>query len=125
MKAGVVILGHGSRAAVGEANQVVFQISDMIRERVGHDLVETAIMNRMSGLQTIEEAVDKLVNRGISQITIAPMFFANGMHIQQDIPEEINLLRCKHPGVVITMARHIGADPRIADILLEKIREVQ
>ncbi|MDR3565048.1 MAG: CbiX/SirB N-terminal domain-containing protein [Negativicutes bacterium] len=125
MKPGIVILGHGSRAAVGEANQVVFQISDMIRERVGHDLVETAIMNRKSGLQTIEEAVDKLVSRGISQITIVPMFFANGMHIQQDIPEEISELRCKHPGIVISMARHIGADPRIADILLERIREVQ
>ncbi|MDR3589136.1 MAG: CbiX/SirB N-terminal domain-containing protein [Negativicutes bacterium] len=125
MKAGVVILGHGSRAAVGEANQVVFQISEMIRQRVGHDLVETAIMNRMSGLQTIEEAVEKLISRGISNITVVPMFFANGMHIQQDIPEEIGQLRCKHPGIVITMARHIGADPRIADILLERIREVQ
>jgi sirohydrochlorin ferrochelatase len=125
MKPGVVILGHGSRASVGEANQVVFQISDMIRERVGHDLVETAIMNRMSGLQTIEAAVEKLVGRGVSQITIVPLFFANGMHIQQDIPEEINQLRHKYPGVVIAMARHIGADPRIADILLERIREVQ
>jgi len=125
MKAGVVILGHGSRASVGEANQVVFQITEMIRERVGHGLVETAIMNRMSGLQTIEDAVEKLVGRGVLQITIAPMFFANGMHIQQDIPEEITLLRQKYPGVIIEMARHIGADPRIADILLERIREVQ
>lgn len=125
MKPGIIILGHGSRSAVGEANQVVFQISDMIKERVGHDQVETAIMNRMSGLQTIEEAVEKLVKKGISQITIAPMFFANGMHIQHDIPEEINELRKKYPGVVIDMAGHIGPDPRIADILLERIREVQ
>jgi sirohydrochlorin ferrochelatase len=125
MKLGIVVLGHGSRAAVGEANQVVFQITDIIKQRVGHDLVETAIMNRLSELQSIEEAVINLVAKGAGRVTIVPMFFANGMHIQHDIPEEIKALRDKFPGVGIDMAGHIGADPRIADILLERIREVQ
>lgn len=124
MKQGIVVLGHGSRASVGEANQVVFQISDIIRAKVGHDLVETAIMNRKSELQTIEDAVAKLVGRGASRIVIVPMFFANGMHIQYDIPEEIAALEGRYPGITIAMAGHIGADPRIADILLERIREV-
>jgi sirohydrochlorin ferrochelatase len=125
MKPGVIILGHGSRASVGEANQVVFAISDIIRGKIGHDLVETAIMNRQSGLQGIEEAVAKLVDKGVNKITIAPMFLANGMHIQQDIPEEISLLQDKYPSVTITMAGHMGPDPRIADILIERIREVE
>lgn len=125
MKLGIVVLGHGSRASVGEANQVVFQVSNMIRERAGEALVETAIMNRMSGLQTIEEAVTKLINQGADRITVVPMFFANGMHIQQDIPEEITELRKQYPAVPITMAGHIGADSRIADILMERVREVQ
>ena len=124
MKQGIVVLGHGSRASVGEANQVVFQISGIIKEKVGHDLVETAIMNRKSELQTIEEAVRKLVARGADRIVVVPMFFANGMHIQHDIPEEIDSLASEFPGVSIAMAAHIGADPRIADILVERIREV-
>jgi sirohydrochlorin ferrochelatase len=123
MKPGIVVLGHGSRAAVGEANRVVFQISDIIKDRVGHELVETAIMNRQSGLQTLEEAVKKLVAKGVGRITIVPMFFANGMHIQHDIPEEISELRKAFPEVPISMARHIGPDPRIADILLDRINE--
>jgi len=125
MKAGIVVLGHGSRASVSEANKVVFQVSALIEERVGHDLVETAIMNRDSGLQTIDEAVRKLAARGVTKITVVPMFLANGVHIQQDIPEELAELRREIPGVVIDLAGHIGADPRIADILLERIREVQ
>jgi sirohydrochlorin ferrochelatase len=125
VKPGIVVLGHGSRACVGEANQVVFQISEMIKDRVGHDAVETAIMNRDSGLQSIDEAVKKLVKKGVDRITIVPMFLANGVHIQQDIPEEINQLRQEYPGVAIEMAGHIGPDPRIADILIERIREVQ
>ena len=46
MNTGIVVLGHGSRAAVGEANQVTFKIDDMIRNKVGHDLVETVPYRR-------------------------------------------------------------------------------
>ncbi|MPN60630.1 hypothetical protein SDC9_208359 [bioreactor metagenome] len=80
-------------------------------------------MNRESGLAGIDEAVDKLIASGATQIIIAPMFLANGVHIQSDIPEEIDVLEKKHPGVSIKMAAHIGPDPRIADILVERIRE--
>ncbi len=125
MKQGIVVLGHGSRASVGEANQVVFQISDIIKQRLGHDLVETAIMNRKSELATIEDAVASLVARGAGRIVVVPMFFANGFHIQHDIPEEISALAFRFPGVTITMAPHLGPDPRIADILLDRIREVE
>jgi len=125
MKKGIVVLGHGSRASVGEANRVVFQISDIIKKRLGHDLVATAIMNRKSELPTIEDAVAGLVARGAGRIVVVPMFFANGMHIQYDIPEELAALADRFPGVTIAMAAHIGPDPRIADILLDRIREVE
>ncbi|SDF07802.1 sirohydrochlorin chelatase [Sporolituus thermophilus] len=124
MNAGIVVLGHGSRASVGEANQVVFQVTDMVKARVGHDLVETAIMNRKSGLQDLSGAVKKLVSRGARRVIIVPMFFANGMHIQSDIPEEIEALKQEFPDITIIMTPHIGADSRIADILMERVQEV-
>lgn len=125
MKQGIVVLGHGSRKSVGRANQVVFEISAMIKAKVGHDLVETAIMNRMSALPTIEDAVKRLAAKGADHIVIIPMFFADGMHIRHDIPAEIAGLKAALPGVAITMAGHIGPDPRIADILLERVQEVE
>lgn len=125
MNQGIIVLGHGSRASVGEANRVVFQITDIIRERVGHDLVETAIMNSKSELATIGDAVASLAARGVERIVIVPLFFANGMHIQYDIPEEITVLANRFPDVTVAMAPPIGPDPRIADILLDRIREVE
>ena len=124
MNTGIVVLGHGSRASLGDANQVMFQVAEQVKVKAGHDLVETAIMNRMSKSQCLEEAVEKLIARGAATITVAPMFFANGMHVQSDIPEEIAAIQAKHPGVVIKIANHIGADSRIADILLDRVREV-
>jgi sirohydrochlorin ferrochelatase len=124
MSLGIVILGHGSRAAVGEANNVVFQVADLVRLQRVDDMVETAIMNRDSGLQTIEAAVESLIIRGAKKVIIAPLFFANGMHIRSDIPAEISALQAKHPEVIITMASPIGADKRLADILVERIEAV-
>lgn len=123
MKKGIVVLGHGSRANMSEANQVVFQIADMVKEKVDHDLVEAAIINRMSKMQTLTEAVERLISRGAESVTVAPMFFANGTHIQGDIPEEIGIIQDRYPGVPIHLAQHIGADTRIADILVERARE--
>ena len=123
MKKGIVVLGHGSRANMSEANQVVFQIADMVKEKVDHDLVEAAIINRMSKMQTLTEAVERLISRGAESVTVAPMFFANGTHIQSDIPEEIGTIQARYPGVPIRLAQHIGADTRIADILVERARE--
>ncbi len=123
MKQGIVVLGHGSRASVGEANQVVFRISDIIKERLGHDLVAPAIMNPKSELAGLEEAVAALVARGAGRIVIVPMFLANGLHIQHDIPAKLAALAGRFPGVAIALAAHIGPDPRIADILLDRIRE--
>ena len=124
MSLGIVILGHGSRATVGEANKIAFQVADLVKLQRANDLVETAIMNRDSGLQSIDEAVDKLVLAGARQVIIAPMFLANGMHIRSDIPTEISEIQAKYPQIVIKMATHIGADQRIADILVERIEAV-
>lgn len=123
MSLGIVVLGHGSRASVAEANKVAFEVASMIKTKSGEKLVETAIMNRESGLAGIDEAVDKLIASGATSIIIAPLFLANGVHIQFDIPEEIAALEKKHPGISIKMAKHIGADSRLADILWERIQE--
>lgn len=123
MSLGIVVLGHGSRASVAEANKVAFEVASMVKTRSGKQLVETAIMNRESGLAGIEDAVGKLVASGATKIIIAPLFLANGVHIQFDIPEEIATLGKKYPGISIAMAGHIGPDPRLADILWERIQE--
>ena len=124
MKQGIIVLGHGSHASIGEPNQVIFQITDIIKSRIGHDLIETAILYPQSGLQSIDEAVKILADKGAERIIIAPMFFINGAHVSNSIPEKIAKLRVNYPQINIAMAAHIGADPRIAEILLDRIMAV-
>lgn len=123
MKTGLVVLGHGSRASVGAANQVVFALADIIKARLGLELVETAIMNAKSGLPGIAAATQKLVAHGADNIIVAPVFLTNGMHMRCDVPEEIAALSRRYPHVAIKLAAPIGADPRVAEVVIERIRE--
>jgi len=124
MKTGLVVLGHGSRVAVDEANQVLLSLAAMVKERTGFDLLETAFMNPKSQRQNLAEAVGKIVRGGAKRIIVAPVFLSNGLHMQKDIPAEIAELKEKYQ-VEISLAAHLGPDPRIADVVVERIKEAE
>jgi len=125
MKTGYIILAHGSNAAVGEANEIAFQIAAILRQKTDNALIETAIMNRASGLPGLKDGVERLIAVGVDKLIIAPLFLAGGTHIREGIPQEIAQLQAQHPQVPIRLAEPLGADPRLADILLDRIRGVQ
>jgi len=118
---GVVVLGHGSRREVGEANHTLMELAGMIRQEMALDLMETAFMNEKSGLQGLGPAVDRLVTAGATRVIVCPVFLSAGMHMQKDIPAGIAQAREKYPDLSITLTGHIGADRRLVPILVEKI----
>ena len=121
MSTGVLVLGHGSRREVGEANQTVVQIAEKLREAMDLQLMEVAFMNEKSGLPGLGPAVDRLVERGATHIVVLPVFLAAGMHLRRDIPADIDLARQRYPAMKIVLAEHIGADPRLVTILAERL----
>ncbi|MGQ9531958.1 MAG: sirohydrochlorin chelatase [Desulfotomaculales bacterium] len=120
---GVVLLGHGSRAAVDEANQFLIRMAEMARAELGIAHVEPAFMNPKSLRQDLAGAVRALVERGVKRLVVAPVFLTNGLHLRRDIPAEIGRLRAAHPEVEIRLAGHLGCDPRILAVVLDRIRE--
>lgn len=121
MDTGLVLLGHGSRAEVDEANQVLLRLAGMVRGKTGFTLLETAFLNPRARRQNLAEAVEKVVRRGAKRIIVAPVFLSNGLHMQQNIPAEITRLKQKHQ-VEIRLAAHLGADPRIVEVIVDRIR---
>lgn len=119
MKKALFVLGHGSQAQ--EADQIFAKIVEMVKN------ITTFEMIGMGSLQiskpSFEEGITELVNKGAEQIVIVPMFIFKGNHVKYDIPEELNKLREKYPHVEFIMAKHIGADERIAMIIDERGKE--
>lgn len=115
----VIILAHGSRA--DEANACVHDIVRMVDSRGEFDVVEPAFMGHCQ--PDLESAVKKVVQRGIDKVVLMPLFLYRGIHVQEDIPEDIKRLQAKY-GIEMAFANHLGADQRIADIVVDRIREV-
>ncbi len=84
---------------------------------------------------TIAEAVHHFVEKGLKKIIIVPLFLVPGHHVVNDIPHllgqingnstELGGENLKIPDdVELICARHIGADDRLADVVVDRVEEV-
>jgi len=69
----------------------------------------------------IPEAVDGLVEEGSRRMVIVPFFLFDGKHITVEIPEELERVRQRHPGVELLYARTLGVDSRLVDLVVERV----
>lgn len=124
MMKGIVILGHGSRATVDEANVLLLDMVAYFKEQTGEEMVVPAWMTTASRRPGLMAAAEELIAKNCEEIIIAPWFLTDGVHIREDIPRQISELKAKHPLIDFRLAKPLGADPRLVDILLDRIQEV-
>lgn len=74
---------------------------------------------------SLDKAVEQLVGEGVTRIKVIPMFLFDGIHVTEDIPEELEAIGERYPEVDIRMSRHLGDDDRIADIILDRMASLQ
>ncbi|AEY65217.1 CbiX/SirB N-terminal domain-containing protein [Clostridium sp. BNL1100] len=118
MKA-ILILAHGSREK--ETLETLHKVTDMTKVQLPEVLIETAYMEFCD--INLEKGLDMLIEKGADDITVVPYFLFEGIHIREDIPGEIKEYLEKHPGIKVTLGNTLGADPRLADVLADRIRE--
>jgi len=119
-KAGLILIGHGSKLPHNREN--LEKLADILRSRSKFKTVEIAFMIRDT--PTIAEAIDAMAKKDLSKIVLVPAFLAPGVHTTQEIPELIGVKE-KQPnlktlGIELVYGEPIGSDERIADILEEK-----
>jgi len=120
MSTGIILLGHGSR--IPEANEHLKHLAAQVRELLGNIRVEPCYMMRTH--PDLMEGITALVAAGLEKIVVAPMFFCNGLHVQRDIPEQLEIARQRFPGIELVYGTNLGADRRIAEVIVERIQEV-
>lgn len=130
MKTGLVLVGHGSRAP--ESLGVYEEIADLV-EGSSDYVVKVGYMKH--GRPNIIEALRQLIEEGVKRIVVVPLFILPGLHVQEDIPVLLGLKDGEAPDfgygrirvpddVDILYASHIGADERLAEVVLDRAREV-
>ncbi len=110
----IILLGHGSRAACHMP-----EVAKMVAE-MGSVSVRYACLQFCA--HDLPSAVGEAVKDGAKKVIIIPYFLHLGNHMIHDIPAEIDALRGKYPDVKIDLAEHLGVHPKLAEIVLERIK---
>ena len=99
------------------------QVIDQLRARRPGDAVLPAFMELAA--PTVPDAVAEALRLGATELVVVPCFLFQGNHIKRDIPELLDKVRTEHPGLVVRYAKPIGPDPRVAEILNERVEAVE
>ena len=114
------MLGHGSKAE--GANQAMWQIAQLIKEKGGYEIVECAFLSLNPPF--IHDGIERCVLQGAKEIILIPYFLLDGEHVRRDLPGKVSEEKGKYPGIEIILGSPIGFHPKLAEIILERISEV-
>jgi sirohydrochlorin cobaltochelatase len=101
----IVLVDHGSKVAA--ANEVVAAVATELARAVPDAIV--AFAHQESARPTIAEAIDDVVARGATEITVVPFFLAPGRHATEDVPKLASAAAVRH-GKTITVTAPLGSD---------------
>ena len=104
MKTGILLFAHGARDP--DWARPVERLKRMLSERMHGALVEAAYLEHMS--PTLEQAAEDLVTQGATELSIVPVFIAQGGHLREDLPRRVEAIVARHPAVPVRIAPPIG-----------------
>lgn len=114
---GIVIVDHGSKRA--EANAMLDDVVAMYREVSGAAIVEAAHMELAE--PTIAQAMSRCVAQGARRIVVHPYMLSPGRHSTTDIPRMVCEAAAAHPGVEVSVTEPLGVDPRIGEVIRQRV----
>ena len=117
-KTGIIIVDHGSRRP--ESNAMLKDVAAAFAGRFtgDFDVVEPAHMEL--AMPDIAAAYAACVGRGATDLTLLPFFLAEGKHWTRDIPSLVNQASRDFPGTRYRIARPLGLDDLILDLLRKR-----
>lgn len=117
MSTAIVLVDHGSREA--SANEVVVEMARLVQARVG-DRAAVRWAHMELAEPDLGGAIDSAVAAGASRVLVQPLFLVPGRHASRDIPALVSAARQRHPAVTFQLGAVFGADPLLAELILQR-----
>lgn len=116
----LILLAHGSRTDATFAEMQ--DLADRMAALRAKPATGTAWTIRGAFLSLtppdLAQAVEAAIAEGSREVRILPLFLFSGKHVLADIPEQVEALRARHPGVPLTLLDPIGRQAGFGDFLL-------
>jgi len=116
MSDALLVMVHGSPRPV--ANQDMFAVVDVLRERGAFPIVEVGFMELNH--PPIPEAIKRCVEQGARRVVAVPYFLHTGMHVTDDLPNLLDEAQQRYPDVEFLMGDYLGHDPLLAEVIAER-----
>jgi len=117
---GVVLLARGSSDKV--ANGEIAKMARWLFEETGHEMVDLAF----TGITypKVETVVQRQVVCGMKQVVVLPYYLFTGVLIER-IARQVMRLQQQYPTVSFGLAKYMGFDDAIYDVLDERVAEAK
>ena len=100
------------------------EVADRLQARLGEERAQVML----SCLEFIEpfpdEAVRMLSQQGRNRVVVLPYLLGNGKHATVEMDEMLDDVRAQTPQVELVLADGLGSDPRLADLIVERISDM-
>jgi len=114
----VVLVGRGSSDP--DANADLYKVGRLLWDGRGLGSIEPAFVSL--ALPGVADALDRGLALGARRLVVVPYFIFTGVLVER-IRSEARAWAGTHTAVEVTIGAHLGADPRIARLLLERYAE--
>ncbi|MBO4503064.1 MAG: cobalamin biosynthesis protein CbiX [Candidatus Methanomethylophilus sp.] len=124
---GILILGHGTRYKALTNMKVIRLNAERLRA-MGFSHTTHAFNEFCE--PSIKDSLDLLEKQGVKRIIAIPLFIAMGLHLGEEIPEQIGIPSYSDGGEItvngrripVSYTRPVEADNRLVDVIENKVR---
>lgn len=109
----LILFAHGARDALWA--EPFRELLERVRVLAPDTPARLAFLELMQ--PDLEAAASGLIEEGADTIRIVPVFFGQGGHLRQDLPERLATLRRRHTGVTFACSAPAGEDSDVLDAL--------
>ncbi|MDQ6797217.1 MAG: sirohydrochlorin chelatase, partial [Actinomycetota bacterium] len=113
-----VVVGRGSSDP--DANADLYKVARLLWDATGSSMVEPAFISLAP--PAVPAALDRCLRLGATRIAVVPYFLFSGVLVDR-INDQAAEWAAAHPGIEVRHGAHLGADPRIATLLLDRYGE--
>jgi sirohydrochlorin cobaltochelatase len=114
MKA-IILFGHGARDA--RWREPFDRLAQLWCEQHQNTPVELAFLEMMQ--PSLEEAVNSLSTKGVTQITVVPVFFGQGGHLRNDFPVLLEACQKQFPNIKLSTTPAVGEDLAVLQAIVD------
>lgn len=119
----IIIVGHGNTEPDTDGTAFIAErLHGMIHADCRKDCVRVAYLQFMK--PDLRESLEKAAEEGVKKVLIHPFFLSRGFHVTENIPSIIQNFRNDYPDVDVICSAPLGVHQKLADVVLERIKDV-